>query len=133
MERIPSLPTGRVTFLLTDIQGHMQQWEAVGPPFLEALLQIHHPLLRQTFQQYGGHEFKEMGDGFFVAFSDAGSALRCAIAAQQALAAHAWPEAVGAIRVRIALHTAEAEPHGRDYHTPQLGYADRMAKAGHGG
>src|SRR5439155_27058912 len=101
--------------------------------FLDALLKIHHPLLRQTFREYGGHEFKDMGDGFFVAFSEAGSALRCAIAGQQALAAQAWPEAVGPIRVRMALHTAEVEPEEGDYYDPQLGYAERIANAGHGG
>src|SRR5262249_10824570 len=70
---------------------------------------------------------------FFVAFSEAGRALKCATAAQQALAAHPWPEAVGPIRVRMALHTAEVEPEENDYYDLQLGYADRVAKAGHGG
>src|SRR5690348_5443975 len=110
-----ALPAGIVTFLLTDVERSTAQWEAAGPAFRLALLDSHHLLMRQAFWEYGGHEFKAAGDGFFVAFSDADRALACAIAAQQSLAAHTWPEAVGPIRVRMALHTAEVEPDGDDY------------------
>lgn len=129
----PSLPSGQVTFLLTDVERHTQQWQAAGPAFGDALLNIHHPLIRQAIQEHGGHEFKEAGDGFFAAFSDAGRALTCAIAAQQALRAYPWPTAVGPLRVRMALHTAEVEPVGGDYSDLAVSYAKRVVDGGHGG
>ena len=40
----PLLPSGRVTFLLTDIEHHMQQWQEAGSAFRQALLQMREPL-----------------------------------------------------------------------------------------
>src|SRR5262249_718274 len=101
--------------------------------FRDALLKIHHTMLQQAFREYGGHEFKELGDGFLVAFSEAGRALACAGAAQHALAASAWPEAVGPIRVRSALHTGDVEPVDGDYTDLGVSYAKRVVDGGHGG
>src|SRR5262249_58658743 len=89
----PSLPTGQVTFLLTDIERSTQQWEEAGPAFGEALLKIHHALLRQVFREYGGQEVKEEGDGVLVAFSEAGRAPRCASAPPHPLARYPRPSA----------------------------------------
>jgi predicted ATPase/DNA-binding SARP family transcriptional activator/class 3 adenylate cyclase len=134
-----SLPAGTVTFLLTDIEGSTALWEKTGDAFKEALAR-HHALLRRCFGEHDGHVVKEMGDGFLVAFSRAGDALAGAVAGQEALAAPdgeggegGWPGAVGAPRVRMALHTADVSPEGDDYRTLALHHAQRILVAGHGG
>src|SRR5204862_3890903 len=74
---LPSrLPTGTVTFLLTDIERSTARWERAGEAFRTALA-THHTLLRRTFRRFGGSEFKEAGEGFLVAFERAGDALAC--------------------------------------------------------
>src|SRR5262249_20940960 len=65
------LPSGTVTFLLTDIERSTARWEQGGEAFTAALAS-HHALLRRTFRRFGGHEVKETGDGFIAAFERAG-------------------------------------------------------------
>jgi predicted ATPase/DNA-binding SARP family transcriptional activator/class 3 adenylate cyclase len=127
-----SPPTGTVTFLLTDIEGHTATWERTRDLFPEARTS-HDALLRRLFRACGGYEVKNLGDGFLVAFQRAGDALACAVAGQQSLAAHGWPKAVGPLRVRMALHTGDVEPHEGDYHTLVVNHAARILAAGHGG
>jgi class 3 adenylate cyclase len=126
------LPTGTVTFLLTDIEGSTALWERAGDAFRKALAS-HHELPRHVFRQHGGCEVKEMGDSFLVVFARASDALACAVACQRALAKHEWSEAVGPLRVRIALHTGEVELKDGEYHGLVLHHAQRMLVTGHGG
>jgi predicted ATPase/DNA-binding SARP family transcriptional activator len=125
------LPTGTVTFLLTDIEGSTRLWEGAGDAFRTALSD-HHRLLRTAFARFHGHEAKEMGDAFVVAFAHARDALACAVAGQQALTAHPWPAGVGALRVRMALHTGDVDLEAGEYHGLVLHRAARMLTAGHG-
>jgi predicted ATPase/DNA-binding SARP family transcriptional activator/class 3 adenylate cyclase len=126
------LPSGTVTFLLTDIEGSTALWERTGEAF-PAALATHHALLRDQFRQHGGVEVKEIGDAFLVAFPRAGDALACGVAAQRALAAHRWSESVSPLRVRMALHTGDITPEAGDYHGLVLHHAQRILTAGHGG
>jgi DNA-binding SARP family transcriptional activator len=135
VDALPSaatLPTGTVTFLLTDIEGSTSRWERAGDVFQTALAS-HHGLLRGEFRRHGGYEVKEMGDAFLVAFERATDALASAVAGQRALASHRWPDAVGPLQVRMALHTADVEPQEGDYHGLALHHAQRMLAADHGG
>jgi predicted ATPase/DNA-binding SARP family transcriptional activator len=126
------LPVGTVTFLMTDIEGSTARWERTGEAFAAALAS-HHTLLREEFRRHGGVEVKDLGDGFLVAFAGAGDALSCVVASQRALAAHAWPEDVGALRVRMALHTGDVQPQDGDYHGLVLHHAQRVLLTAHGG
>ncbi len=132
MPTAEALPTGTVTFLLTDIEGSTGLWEKKGEAF-RAALSLHHALLRKEFHRHGGYEFKEAGDGFMAAFSSVGDALACAVAGQRALGAQAWPEGIGSVLVRMALHTGDAELEEGDYHGPTLHRASRILNAAHGG
>ena len=126
------LPTGTVTFLLTDIEGSTRLREETGDAFDDALT-THHKLLRQQFREHGGHEVKELGDGFLVAFERPTSALACAVDAQQALARKRWPKETGPLRVRMAVHTGQVELMEREYRGLALHHASRVLTAGHGG
>jgi class 3 adenylate cyclase len=76
--------------------------------------------------------FSTGGDGFAAAFGRAGDALRAAIAAQHGLASTEWPNGVE-LRVRIGLHTGEAQERDGDYFGPALNRAARLMAAAHGG
>ena len=125
------LPAGTVTFLFTDIEGSTRLLHELGEQYAEVLTD-HRRLLRNAFAQYSGREVDTQGDSFFVAFGDAGDAVRAAAAAQQALAAHRWPGKNG-MRVRMGIHTGDpllADDHyvGIDVHR-----GARIAAAAHGG
>ncbi|HEY7004743.1 MAG TPA: adenylate/guanylate cyclase domain-containing protein [Gaiellaceae bacterium] len=125
------LPAGTVTFLFTDIEGSTRLLHHLGDRYADVLTD-HRRLLRVAFARHSGREVDTQGDSFFVAFGDAGDAVRAAEAAQRALAEHPWPEDRD-VRVRMGVHTGEpllAEGHyvGIDVHR-----GARIAAAAHGG
>ena len=95
------------TFLFSDICGSTNLVEAIGDAAWLDLVDWHDRTLRALFSLHGGEEVDHAGDGFFVAFSTAGSALRCAVAIQQALAEHRRHHGY-APPVRIGVHSARA-------------------------
>src|SRR5256885_13903129 len=96
-----------------------------------ALVQ-HDDVMRAVFSGHNGYVFKTVGDAFCVAFGSASDAVRAAIAAQRELAAAAWEE-TGPLRVRMALHSGEAEQREGDYFGRTLNRVARVLAAGHGG
>src|SRR5947209_4891710 len=125
------LPTGAITFLFTDIQGSTQLWER-QPALMQAAVRRHDELLRGCIEARQGYVFKTVGDAFCAAFVDPADGLAAAIAAQQALAAEPWHQDC-IIRVRMALHTGEAEDREGDYFGPSVNRVARLLSAGHGG
>ncbi len=129
---MPSLPTGTVTFLFTDIEGSTLLLERVGDRQYADVLREHQRLLRAAFAQGGGHEIDTQGDSFFVAFQGAGDAVATAVAAQLSINAHAWPPGV-AVRVRMGLHTGMPTSAGGHYVGLDVHRAARICASGHGG
>jgi len=125
-----------MSFLMCDIEGSTRLFQRV-PEAYTAARERHHALLRREFARHGGQEVKETGDGFVAAFPTAGSALACAVACQQALAQEPWPEEIGVLKVRMALHTGDVDQQrqedGSGYHGIVLHHASRMLTAAHGG
>src|SRR5919205_4413438 len=128
---MPALPTGTVTLLFTDIEGSTQLLRRLGEAYA-GVLGEHQRLLREAFAAHAGHEVDTQGDAFFVAFPRALDAIRAAIDAQHALAAHPWPEGA-AVRVRMGLHTGEPTSVGGRYVGLAVHRAARVGAAGHGG
>jgi len=128
---MPELPTGTLTFLFTDIEGSTVRWEHFPTEMRQALAR-HDTLMRACLQRYGGIVFKTVGDAFYAVFSSAPSALAAAIHAQETLAQETWDEHIGQLRVRMALHTGEAEYRDNDYFGQTLNRVARILSAGHG-
>src|SRR5436305_15020816 len=126
----PELPSGTVTFLFTDIEGstRLPKQLADGCP---ALVAEHRRLLRASFAGLG-HEIDSQGDSFCVAFRRAKHAVAAAAAAQRALNEASWPEGAQ-VRVRMGIHTGEAEPEDGRYHGVAVHRAARIGDAAHGG
>jgi class 3 adenylate cyclase len=75
---------------------------------------------------------KTTGDGLFAAFGRADSAVMAALNAKRTLASESWDD-TGRLRVRMGLHTGDAEFREGDYHGRAVNRAARLTTAGHGG
>ncbi len=125
-----TLPAGSITFLFTDIEGSTQLWEKYPEAMKDALAK-HDSLLRSIFESHNGHVFKTIGDAFCVAFASPSDALVASLEAQRALQTESWGKTP--IKVRMALHTGEAEARDNDYFGTTVNRVARIMSAGHGG
>jgi class 3 adenylate cyclase len=115
--------TTRMTFMFTDIVGSTDLAEEIGDTAWERLLRWHDDTLRSEVIAGGGQIVNSTGDGFFAAFGSARAAIDCAIAIQRAM-----PDSPNhGLRVRIGLHTAEANERGSDYSGKGVHVAARVA------
>jgi predicted ATPase/class 3 adenylate cyclase len=124
------LPTGTVTFLLTDVEGSTLAWEA-APDRMGPAIARHYELLDAAIMAHSGVRAIEQGEGdsAVAAFSKASDAASAAVAAQHALS----HELGDVFRVRMALHTAEAQLDGSYYRGEALNRTARLRACGHGG
>src|SRR5436305_13151918 len=104
---LPDLPTGTVTLLFTDIEGSTRLLQQLGEHYAGVLAECRQ-LLRNTFAQWHGQEVDTQGDAFFVVFARATDAVGAAVAIQQALSSHTWPQDA-VVRVRSGMHTGEPQ------------------------
>jgi class 3 adenylate cyclase len=79
------LPSGTVTFLLTDIEGSTRLLHALGPDAYAEALAEHRRVLRAAFAAHDGVEVDTQGDAFFVAFPTAPGAVAAAEEGRRAL------------------------------------------------
>jgi predicted ATPase/class 3 adenylate cyclase len=126
-----NLPSGVVSFVFTDIEGSTRLLRRLSGGY-DAVLQQHRYLLRRAWDRYGGHEISTSGDSFFVAFADAGDAVRACAEAQRLLGEADWPPGSD-VKVRMGVHSGLASPHGDDYVALAVHQAQRVMSAAHGG
>jgi predicted ATPase/class 3 adenylate cyclase/DNA-binding CsgD family transcriptional regulator len=103
------VPAGTVTLLLTDVEGSTRLWENAPTAMPEAIAR-HYGILDEAIASHGGVRPVEQGGGDSVvaAFTSARDAVAAALDAQRAVLAEDWP-AGAALRVRMALHTGDAQ------------------------
>ena len=118
-------------FMFTDIVRSTDLVGVIGDEAWENLLAWHDHTLRSLFASHGGEVAHHTGDGFFVAFPDARSALTSAVAVQRALAEHRQAHGFSP-RVRVGIHVAEATRRGSDYSGGEVHKAARIAAAAEG-
>ncbi|HLY27967.1 MAG TPA: adenylate/guanylate cyclase domain-containing protein [Aggregatilineales bacterium] len=127
------LPSGVVTFLFTDIERSTQLWEHY-PEAMKSALARHDEILRKAIEAHHGVYVKTTGDGCHAVFAKAEDGIWAACDAQRALCAESWPEiAPDAVRVRMGLHTGDAELRAGDYFGPTLNRIARLLSTGYGG
>jgi predicted ATPase/class 3 adenylate cyclase len=125
------LPSGTVTFLFTDLEGSTRLWEQF-PEEMRSALARHDAILRSSVAERGGAIVKSTGDGIHAVFASAHDGLKAAVGAQRALSAESWPVATP-IRVRMGLHSGEAEHRDGDYYGTATNRAARLMSVAHGG
>jgi predicted ATPase/class 3 adenylate cyclase len=129
---MPVLPTGTVTFLFTDIEESTTLLQRLGDRRYAEVLEEQRRLLRAAFAEDNGQEIDTQGDAFLVAFSRASDAVATAVAAQQALLKHIWPDGEAPL-VRMGLHTGEPISESGSYVGLDVHRAARICAVGHGG
>jgi pimeloyl-ACP methyl ester carboxylesterase len=90
------------TVLFTDIVGSTERAAALGDRRWHEVLEAHHARIRSLLGRFRGKEIDTAGDGFFAMFDGPIRAVRCAVAATQAV------KDLG-LEIRAGLHTGEVE------------------------
>jgi class 3 adenylate cyclase len=95
-------------FLFADLRGYTQFVEKHGDKAASELLSAYRALVRAAVAKFSGAEIRTEGDGFYVVFPSASSAIRCGLAileeAAQSTAAGGGPLPVG-----IGIHAGETD------------------------
>ncbi|OBK31990.1 regulator [Mycobacterium sp. 1245111.1] len=128
-----STVTRAVTFLLTDIEGSTAAWEADAEAMAVALAR-HDELVEQVVTSRGGRLIKTRGEGdaTFSVFDRPSAAAAAAIELQDAIGHEPWVLREP-MRVRVALHTGEAELRDGDYFGRAVNRAARLRSLAEGG
>jgi len=117
-----TLPTGVLTFVMSDIVGSTALWET-QPEVMAGALVRHYELIAGVVEAHDGHFLESMGEGDSTVsvFESAPAAVSAAIDATRALAAVTWPHGAS-LRARFGLHTGEARKLGGANHGPAESY-----------
>jgi class 3 adenylate cyclase len=124
-ERVSGRPANReVTLVFTDLVGFSQWSLRVGDEATLRLLRRVSQVVEPPLLESGGHIVKRMGDGIMAVFSNAGTAVRAAIAAREAVKA---VEVEGYTpRMRVGIHTGRPQRIGSDWLGVDVNIAARV-------
>jgi predicted ATPase/class 3 adenylate cyclase len=120
------------TLMFTDIEGSVRLWDRARGQ-AGAALERHNDIVRSSVARCQGRECNFTGDGFLFSFGSPTDALRAAAAIHRDIAAADWPEAIGALRVRIAIHAGPLDFVGGSVVGPSVNLASRVRDAAFGG
>ena len=124
----PSLPTGTVTLVFTDIEGSTRLLRANEQTYSD-LLERQRTLVGEAFRR--GVIFGFEGDAVFAAFSSPKDAVLAAGEAQRLLTSEAWPDGA-CLRVRMGIHTGTPRVVADDYVGLDVHRTARVCAAAHG-
>src|SRR5215208_3119952 len=124
------LPTGHVTFLLTDIEGSTELLARLEDQYAGLLTDVRRRV-RAAVRHAGGREVSARGDDVFAVFEAAPAAVEGALAIQRAMRAGAWPEGRD-VRLRIGLHRGRPTLTETGYVGLSVHAAARICFAAHG-
>jgi class 3 adenylate cyclase len=127
----PKLPTGTVTFLLTDIEGSTTLLRRLGTSYAGLLREVRR-LIDESVTAAGGHQVDAHGDEYFGVFQQTGEAVQAAIMMQRAMVVPAWAGGVD-VRIRAGLHTGRPELTDSGYVGLSVHTLARISAAAHGG
>jgi class 3 adenylate cyclase len=125
------LPTGDVTFLLTDLECSTELLARLDEQYGPLLGDVRR-LVRTAVRAAGGHEVSARGDDFFSVFERASGALEAGLAIQRAMRAATWPGGSD-VRLRIGVHKGRPALTENGYVGLSVHAAARICFAAHGG
>ena len=128
---VETLPTGFVTFLLTDIERSTALLRQLGDGYAEVLNDAR-SVIRHAVLQAGGREVDARADEFFAVFERPLSAIEAAIRMQRTLTDWRWPDDLEC-RVRAGIHSGRPTLTDTGYIGLSVHTAARVCSAGHGG
>ena len=98
---------------------------------MQPALARHDEILRDAIAAHDGHIVKTTGDGVHAAFAAPTAAIAAARDSQLSLAAEKW-EVTGRLRVRMGIHTCQAEVRDGDYYGSAVNRAARLMSVANG-
>jgi class 3 adenylate cyclase len=125
------LPKGRVTFLLTDVEGSTDLLHRLDDRYPSLIAAVRRAM-RNVVRKTGGREVDARADDLFAVFEQAPAALEAALAIQRAMQNGPWPEGVD-VRVRIGIHSGRPTLTETGYVGMSVHTAARICYAAHGG
>lgn len=131
--RAADLPTGTVTFLMTDVEGSSALWEA-HTAVMDRVIERHDDIWSDAVEDAGGRfvRSRREGDSTLSVFVRARDALIAALRAQEQMRVEDWPNGIQ-LRVRAGVHTGETELSDGDYLGPTINRAARIRSLAPGG
>jgi class 3 adenylate cyclase len=126
-----ALPTGFVTFLMSDIEDSTVLLRTLGDRY-GALLNDVRGLLRTAVARGGGREIDARADELFAVFERAPAAVEAAVAIQRELAERKWPAGTE-VRVRVGVHSGQPTLTDAGYIGLAVHVTARVCSAAHGG
>jgi class 3 adenylate cyclase len=126
-------PSGTFTFLFTDMEDSSRAWlrdqRAMG-----AATARHDELIEHRVAQHGGHVVRPPGEGDsrFAVFARASDAVAAACAIQVDFQVERW-SIERPLRIRIAVHTGEADKRLGDYYGPAVNQCAALRSIAYGG
>jgi class 3 adenylate cyclase len=125
------LPTGDVTFLLTDIECSTELLAELEDDYAGLLRDIRR-LVVAAVRAAGGYEVSARGDDVFAVFEAPAGALDAAFAIQRGMGAAEWPGGRD-VRIRIGLHRGRPQLTDTGYVGLSVHAAARICFSAHGG
>ncbi|MDP9224427.1 MAG: adenylate/guanylate cyclase domain-containing protein, partial [Actinomycetota bacterium] len=126
-----TLPTGFLTFLLTDIEGSTALLRQLGDRYADLLDDVR-SIVRDAVLGAGGREVDVRADEFFAVFERVLAAIEAALAIQRALDQRTWPDDLEC-RVRAGIHSGRPTLTQTGYIGLSVHTAARVCSAAHGG
>jgi class 3 adenylate cyclase len=131
LQRQRKLPTGNITFLLTDIEGSTELLSRLDDQYAPLLAHVRRSV-RAAVRGAGGREVDFRGDDHFAVFERAPAALEAALEIQRAMRADAGPDGID-VRLRVGLHRGRPALTDTGYVGLSVHAAARICFAAHGG
>jgi DNA-binding NarL/FixJ family response regulator/class 3 adenylate cyclase len=127
-----AMPSGLVSFLMSDIERSTDLVRQLGRERYEGVLRDHRTIISGAVEEFGGRFVDSQGDSTFAVFGRASDAVRAAARAQGELESCEWPDDA-VLRVRMGIHTGEATPSDGSYHGLAVHRAARICAEAKGG
>ena len=128
---VRTLPTGYVTFLLTDIEGSTNLLQRLGDRYAALLADVR-AIIRSAVHRAEGREVDARGDEVFAVFDRAPAALETALAIERTVQERTWPDSVE-VRLRTGLHSGRPTLTDAGYVGVAVNTVARICSAAHGG
>ena len=100
---VRTLPSGNVTFVLSDIEGSTSLLHRLGDRYVALLADVR-AAIRGCMHRAGGREVDARADEFFAVFVRASAALEAALEIERSMRLRAWPDGVE-VKLRIGIHS----------------------------
>jgi class 3 adenylate cyclase len=128
---VVSLPTGFVTFLLTDIEGSTALLRKLGERYADLLHEVR-GIIRQAVLENRGREIDARADEFFAVFERAEGSIEAAMTIQRTLSERSRRDDLD-VRLRAGIHSGRATLAENGYIGLSVHTAARVCSVAHGG